>query len=175
MGVLPGLRRFAHLRVAGKAGQDRSFRLAWGCAGRDRRVILAAEPERRGATVTDPLDIDIVKLARGNDAFRREIATGEHSQIVAMTIPPGEEIGEEVHEENDQLLVFVDGEGEAVLAGKTSPVTPNDLVLVPAGTVHNFINTGQGPLRLVTVYAPPEHAPGTVHQTKAEADAAEEH
>ena len=121
----------------------------------------------------EPLDVDIVSLARGNDAFRREIATGEHSQVVAMTIPAGEEIGEEVHEENDQLLVFVDGEGEAVLDGKSSPVGPNDLVLVPAGTRHNFINTGGGPLRLVTVYAPPEHAPGTVHQTKAEADAAE--
>jgi len=123
--------------------------------------------------MTEPLDTDIVQLARGNDAFRREIATGEHSQVVAMTIPAGEEIGEEVHEENDQLLVFVDGEGEAVLDGKSSPVGPNDLVLVPAGTRHNFINTGGGPLRLVTVYAPPEHAPGTVHQTKAEADAAE--
>jgi mannose-6-phosphate isomerase-like protein (cupin superfamily) len=125
--------------------------------------------------VTDPLDVDIVQLARSNDAFRREIATGRHSQIVAMTIPPGGEIGEEVHEENDQLLVFVDGEGEAVLEGRSSPVGPNDLVLVPAGTRHNFVNTGDGPLRLVTVYAPPEHAPGTVHQTKAEADAAEDH
>jgi len=125
--------------------------------------------------VTDPLDIDIVQLARSNDAFRREVATGEHSQIVAMTIPPGGEIGEEVHEKNDQLLVFVDGQADAVLDGRTSEVTPDDLVLVPAGTRHNFINTGDGPLRLVTVYAPPEHAPGTVHQTKAEADAAEGH
>jgi mannose-6-phosphate isomerase-like protein (cupin superfamily) len=121
----------------------------------------------------EPLDVDIVKLARSNDAFRREIATGEHSQVVAMTIPVGEDIGDEVHEENDQLLVFVDGEGEAVLDGKKSPVTPNDLILVPAGTRHNFINKGDGPLRLVTVYAPPEHPPGTVHQTKAEAEAAE--
>jgi mannose-6-phosphate isomerase-like protein (cupin superfamily) len=121
----------------------------------------------------EPLDVDIVKLARSNDAFRREIATGEHSQVVAMTIPVGEEIGEEVHEENDQLLVFVDGEGEAVLDGKTSTVTPDDLVLVSAGTRHHFINKGDSPLRLVTVYAPPEHPPGTVHQTKAEADAAE--
>jgi mannose-6-phosphate isomerase-like protein (cupin superfamily) len=69
--------------------------------------------------------------------------------------------------------VFVDGEGEAVLDDRTSRVNANDLVLVPAGTRHNFINTGDEPLRLVTVYAPPEHAPGTVHQTKAEADAAE--
>jgi mannose-6-phosphate isomerase-like protein (cupin superfamily) len=125
--------------------------------------------------VTDPVDIDIVQLARGNEAFRREVATGRHSQVVVMTIPPGEEIGEEVHEENDQLLVFIDGQGDAVLDGRTSKVTPNDLVLVPAGTRHNFINTGSVPLRLVTVYAPPEHPPGTVHQTKAEADAAEDH
>jgi mannose-6-phosphate isomerase-like protein (cupin superfamily) len=123
----------------------------------------------------EPLDVDIVKLARSNDAFRREIATGEHSQVVVMTVPAGEEIGEEVHTENDQLLVFVDGEGEAVLESRRSSVGPNDLVLVPAGTRHNFINTGDGPLRLVTVYAPPEHPPGTVHQTKAEADAAEDH
>jgi mannose-6-phosphate isomerase-like protein (cupin superfamily) len=121
----------------------------------------------------ETLDVDIVKLARSNDAFRREIATGEHSQVVAMTIPVGEEIGEEVHEENDQLLVFVDGEGEAVLDGKTSTVTPNDLVLVPGGNHHTLLNKGDSPLRLVTVYAPPEHPPGTVHQTKAEADAAE--
>jgi mannose-6-phosphate isomerase-like protein (cupin superfamily) len=122
-----------------------------------------------------PVDIDIVRLARGNDAFRREVATGEHSQVVVMTIPPGEEIGEEVHEGNDQLLVFIDGQGDAVLDGRTAKVTPNDLVLVPAGTRHNFINTGAVPLRLVTVYAPPEHPPGTLHRTKAEAEAAEDH
>jgi mannose-6-phosphate isomerase-like protein (cupin superfamily) len=125
--------------------------------------------------VTDPVDIDIVQLARSNDAFRREVATGEHSQVVVMTIPPGGEIGEEVHEGTDQLLVFIDGRGDAVLDGRTTRVTPNDLVLVPAGTRHNFVNTGEVPLRLVTVYAPPEHPPGTVHQTKAEADAAEDH
>jgi mannose-6-phosphate isomerase-like protein (cupin superfamily) len=125
--------------------------------------------------VTDPLDVDIVQLARSNDAFRREIATGRHSQIVVMTIPPGGEIGEEVHEENDQLLVFVDGQADAVLDGRSSRVTPNDLVLAPAANRHNFVTNRQSPLRLVTVYAPPEHAPGTVHQTKAEADAAEDH
>jgi mannose-6-phosphate isomerase-like protein (cupin superfamily) len=119
--------------------------------------------------------LDIIELAKRNDAFRREVATGEHSQVVVMTIPPAEEIGEEVHEENDQLLVIVEGECEAVLDGRTSQVGPNQLVLVQAGTRHNFVNTGQAPLRLVTVYAPPEHAPGTVHQTKAEADAAEGH
>jgi mannose-6-phosphate isomerase-like protein (cupin superfamily) len=123
----------------------------------------------------DDSRMDLVALARENEAFRREIATGSHSQIVAMTIPPGEEIGEEVHEHVDQILLFIDGEGEAVLEGQRSDVRPNDLVLVKAGTRHNFINRGDRSLRLVTIYAPPEHPPGTVHATKAEAEAAESH
>jgi mannose-6-phosphate isomerase-like protein (cupin superfamily) len=118
--------------------------------------------------------LDIGALARENDDFRREVRTAEHSQIVLMTIPPGEEIGEEVHEGIDQTLVFEEGESEAVIEGTSFPVRAGQLVLVPAGTRHNFINRGSGPLRLWTVYAPPEHAPGTVHHTKAEADEAEE-
>jgi mannose-6-phosphate isomerase-like protein (cupin superfamily) len=118
--------------------------------------------------------IDIVQAARENDAFRREVVTADHSQLVVMTIPAGGEIGEEVHEHVDQILIFVDGEGEAVLEGRRSPIGPNDLVFVKAGTRHNFVNTGNRPLRLVTVYAPPEHPPGTAHATKEEADAAEE-
>jgi mannose-6-phosphate isomerase-like protein (cupin superfamily) len=117
--------------------------------------------------------VDILRAARSNDAFRREVLTGQHEQVVVMTIPPGGEIGEEVHPETDQLLVFVDGRGEADIAGETSAIAPNDLVFVHAGTRHNFRNTGDGPLRLITIYAPPEHPPGTVHETKAEADAAE--
>lgn len=118
--------------------------------------------------------VDIVGAARKNEAFRREVITGEHEQVVVMTIPAGGEIGEEVHPDTDQVLVFVDGEGEARLDAETSPVGPNDLVFVRAGTRHNFVNTGLQPLRLITTYAPPHHAPGTVHQTKAEADAAEQ-
>jgi mannose-6-phosphate isomerase-like protein (cupin superfamily) len=118
--------------------------------------------------------VDIIEAARSNDAFRREVMTGGHEQVVLMTIPPGGEIGEEVHPDTDQVLQFVDGEGEAWLAGETSPVRANDLVLVRAGTRHNFVNTGQHPLRLITTYAPPHHPPGTVHQTKADADAAEQ-
>jgi mannose-6-phosphate isomerase-like protein (cupin superfamily) len=117
--------------------------------------------------------VDIVREAWANDAFRREVVTGDHEQVVVMTIPPGGEIGDEVHQATDQLLVFVDGHGEAHVAGEASPVGPNDLVFVRAGTRHNFVNTGEVPLRLITVYAPPEHAPGTVHRTKQEADAAE--
>ena len=91
-----------------------------------------------------------------------------------MTLKPGEEIGEETHQ-GDQILFFVEGEGEAILEGESSPVRPGDYVFVPAGTLHNFVNTGSEPLRLLTTYAPPEHPDGTVHRTKAEADAAEEH
>jgi mannose-6-phosphate isomerase-like protein (cupin superfamily) len=119
--------------------------------------------------------VDIARAARDNDAFRREVMTGEHEQVVVMTIPPGGEIGEEVHPDTDQVLAFVEGEGEARLDGESSRVGPNDLVFVRAGTTHNFVNTGDRPLRLITIYAPPEHAPGTVHQTKEEADAAEHH
>ncbi|HET9755344.1 MAG TPA: cupin domain-containing protein [Candidatus Limnocylindrales bacterium] len=118
--------------------------------------------------------VDIFAAAWSNEAFRREVLTGEHEQVVVMTIPPGGEIGEEVHPETDQVLVFIDGRAEARLDGQASEVGPNDLVLVRAGTRHNFRNTSEGPLRLITIYAPPEHAPGTVHQTKEEADATED-
>ena len=115
-----------------------------------------------------------LELAGENDDFRRTLVTGEYAQVVAMTIQPGGEIGEETHD-GDQILFFVAGEGEAVLEGESEPVRANDMVFVPAGTLHNFVNTGSQPLRLVTTYAPPEHPDGTVHRTKAEADAAEEH
>ena len=120
-----------------------------------------------------PFDGDIVDLARSNSDFRREVVSGSHSQVVLMSIDAGGEIGEEVHDDVDQVLVFVDGQGEAVLGGKSLPVSEGRLVFVPAGTLHNFVNTGAGPLKLYTVYAPPEHPAGTVHGTKAEADAAE--
>jgi len=117
--------------------------------------------------------LDVMEAARTNQAFRREIETGEHEQVVVMTISPGEDIGDEVHPDTDQVLIFVAGKGEAVLDGKQREFDAGDLVFVRAGTRHNFINTGDEQLRLITIYAPPEHEPGTVHETKAEADAAE--
>jgi mannose-6-phosphate isomerase-like protein (cupin superfamily) len=117
---------------------------------------------------------DIVKRAKANSYFREVLATGPHSQIVVMSIPPGGEIGSEVHPDIDQVLVFVQGEGEAILDGAKSAVGVDRLVHVPAGTRHNFVNSGKTDLRLYTIYAPPEHAPGTIHKTKAEADAAHE-
>jgi mannose-6-phosphate isomerase-like protein (cupin superfamily) len=121
-----------------------------------------------------PFNEDIVKRAKANSYFREVLATGPHSQVVVMSIPPGGDIGEEVHDDVDQTLVFVEGEGEAILDGGKSAVGVDRLVHVPAGTRHNFVNTGKVDLRLYTIYAPPEHKPGTIHKTKAEADAAHE-
>ena len=115
---------------------------------------------------------DIIKQTTENTYFRQEILTNEHSQLVLMSIEPGDDIGEETHDV-DQVLVFVAGEGEAILNGERSGIAANSLVVVPAGTKHNFINTGATALKLFTVYAPPEEAPGTLHHTKAEALAAE--
>jgi mannose-6-phosphate isomerase-like protein (cupin superfamily) len=120
-------------------------------------------------------NIDVVVAAQENTDFRRVLTTGSFSQIVVMSIETGSEIGEEVHDDVDQTLVFVSGEGDAVLEGEREPVTPGHLVFVPAGTRHNFVNTGSEPLKLWTIYAPPEHPDGTVHATKDEADAAEHH
>ena len=116
---------------------------------------------------------DVSTLARRNDYFRKVLNTTEKTQLVLMTLKAGEEIGEEVHEENDQTLVIVEGEGETVLEGAAKPVKSGFVVVVPAGTRHNVVNTGSGPMRLFTVYAPADHAPDTVHRTKAEAEADE--
>jgi len=116
----------------------------------------------------------IATVAEESPDFRRVLWTGEHTQLVIMTIPPGGEIGEEVHEDTDQILTFVSGTGEAMVSGEKRKVAQGDLVVVPAGRKHNFVNTGENPLILYTVYGPPEHADGAVHATKEEADALEE-
>ena len=117
---------------------------------------------------------DIAQTAEKSADFRRLLWTGEHSQLVIMTIPPGGEIGVETHDENDQILSFVSGLGKAVVEGKTKKVKAGDVVVVPAGKEHNFLNDGPNPLVLYTVYGPPDHADGAVHHTKEEADQAEE-
>jgi mannose-6-phosphate isomerase-like protein (cupin superfamily) len=118
--------------------------------------------------------LTIATVAERNPDFRRVLWTGTYSQLVIMTIPPGGEIGEEVHPDTDQILTFVSGVGEALVGDETREVAQGDLVCVPAGAKHNFVNTGPNPLVLYTVYGPPEHADGAVHHTKEEADAAEE-
>lgn len=114
-------------------------------------------------------DGDIKKLAKTSRFFRQVIYTGPHSQLVVMSIPPGEEIGEEVHASTDQVLVIVDGDGEAFLDGRQQPAREHNVIFVTAGTLHNIKNTGKKELKLFTVYAPPEHKDGTVHKTREEA------
>ena len=116
----------------------------------------------------------IATEAETSPDFRRVLWTGEHSQLVIMTIPPGGEIGEETHPDTDQILTFVSGTGKATVSGAEKNVAAGDLVVVPAGLKHNFVNTGPNPLILYTVYGPPEHSEGAVHKTKEEADRLEE-
>lgn len=115
--------------------------------------------------------VDIADAARANSAFRRVLHTTGHVQLVVMTLQPGEDIGAEVHEHNDQVLTFVEGKVRADVAGETAEVGPGDVVIVPAGTEHNFTNIGETPVRLSTIYGPPDHAPGTVHLNKTDAEA----
>lgn len=113
---------------------------------------------------------DLFAVARTNDDFRRVLSTTRHTQLVVMTIPPGGEIGSEVHEGIDQTLIAIEGSGTSVLDGEERPFGAGYAVVVPQGARHNFVNTGAEPLRIVTVYGPPDHRPGTVHHTKVDAE-----
>lgn len=116
----------------------------------------------------------IATTAEESADFRRVLWTGEHTQLVIMTIPVDGEIGEETHPDTDQILTIVSGTGEARVSGQNRGIAQGDLVVVQAGLKHNIVNTGPNPLVLYTVYGPPEHADGAVHATKEEADAMEE-
>lgn len=116
---------------------------------------------------------DIKKLTKENSNFRKVLYTGKHSQIVAMSISVGGDIGEETHPNTDQILFIVDGEGEAIVQGITRRIEEHDVIFVPAGTLHNFRNTCDEDLKLFTVYSPPAHPDGTIHPTKADAQKSE--
>jgi len=124
-------------------------------------------------TETQNLSLPVVTLARENEEFRKVLWTGDKTQLVLMAIPEDGEIGGEVHEGHDQLLYFVAGSGVAKIGEVETKITDGDVSIVPSGTFHNFRNTGSGMLKLFTTYSPPEHAPGTEHATKTEADADE--
>lgn len=113
---------------------------------------------------------DIERLTTGNDDFRRVLYTGHNLQLVLMSLPPGCDIGAEVHDDRDQFFRFEEGEGEVVIDGQTYGVSDGSGVVVPAGARHNVRNTGNGPLKLYTLYGPPEHKDGIVHRTRGEAD-----
>ena len=116
---------------------------------------------------------DIEELTEDNDDFRRVLYTGRHLQLVLMALQPGEDIGEEVHDDGDQFFRIEEGEGTVTIDGVEHAVEDDDAIVVPAGARHNVVNTGSGPLKFYTVYGPPEHRDGTVYASKA--DAREEH
>ena len=122
---------------------------------------------------------DIERATLDNDTFRTVLFTGEHTQLTVMSIPAGGEIGGEVHSDHDQFLRVESGTARVELGGEEgAPAETHDVgadwaVIVPAGEWHNVVNTGSDALKLYSLYSPPEHPDGTVHRTKADADAAE--
>lgn len=105
-----------------------------------------------------------------NGDFRRVLFTGPHIQLVLMTLQPGEEIGLETHDHGDQFIRVESGQGVALLDGAEHPLEDGSAVVIPAGTQHNIVNRSDSePLKLYTLYTPPEHPDGTIHKTKAEA------
>ena len=113
---------------------------------------------------------NIKQKAKENTYFRSVLETSTHTQVVIMSIPPQGEIGEEIHNDNDQVLYLVEGEGKVILESEEKPFETGDLVLVSAGTKHNFVNTGSSDLKIITTYSPPHHPKDTIHKTKEEAE-----
>lgn len=118
---------------------------------------------------------DIEKSTNENSDFRRVLYTGKNLQLVLMSLQPGEDIGEEVHDDRDQFFRVETGNGEVSIDGRRTKIEDDTVVIVPAGARHNVRNTGEKPLKLYTIYGPPEHVDRTVHATKADAEASEEH
>jgi mannose-6-phosphate isomerase-like protein (cupin superfamily) len=118
---------------------------------------------------------NIEDRTENNRDFRRVLYTGPHIQLVLMSLQPGEDIGEEVHSDTDQFFRVEEGKGTVWIDGKKTDIESEFAVVVPAGARHNIRNTGEKPLKLYTLYAPPHHADGTIQATKAEAVASKEH
>ena len=116
---------------------------------------------------------DMIDLATKNTFFQKEVYRDSKVQIVLMSIPAGEDIGMETHPA-DQTTFFVAGEGQAIVDGHSTKVSPNHLIVIPKGAEHNIVNKGTGDLKLFSIYAPPAEPAGVSHKTKAEAEEAEE-
>ena len=115
--------------------------------------------------------IDIEKATEENEFFRTVLYTAQHMQLVMMTLKVGEDIGQEIHPDVDQFIRVEEGEADAILDGEVHKLSDGSVVVIPAGTEHNVINTSSSEaLRLYTVYTPPNHPDGTIHKTKAEAE-----
>jgi mannose-6-phosphate isomerase-like protein (cupin superfamily) len=118
---------------------------------------------------------DIEDRTEENSDFRHVLYTGKQMQLVLMALRPGEEIGEEVHPDHDQFFRVEQGSGEVWIDGVCSKIKSDFGIVVPSGARHNIKNTGDKPLKLYTLYAPPEHVEGTVHVTRADALSSQEH
>lgn len=119
---------------------------------------------------------DIEEATLQNENFRKVLFTGPKSQLVVMTVKPGEEIGMEVHDGHDQFIRIEEGEGKVIMDGEELEVKDDFAIVIPAGTKHNVVNTSDSKdMKLYTIYSPAEHPKGTVHKTKAEAEEAHDH
>lgn len=154
-------------RIAGPPDTERTV----GGSGRGKPALPGAHSKPAMNGYVGPID----RAAIENDNFRQVLFTGPHMQLVVMSLGPGEDIGKERHPSLDQFFRVEQGEGEVVFHGTEHyRLEDGDAILVPAGTWHNVINTSSSlPLKLYTLYAPPNHARGTVHRTKADAEAGE--
>jgi mannose-6-phosphate isomerase-like protein (cupin superfamily) len=144
--------------------------------GHARAVSARAHPVRQQEGIVKKGFIENIEdRAAANRDFRRVIYTARHMQLVLMSLGAGEEIGEEVHAESDQFFRIETGAGEVWMNGIVTAIKDGCAILIPAGVRHNIRNTGRAPLQVYTLYAPPHHVDGTVHATRADATAAEEH
>jgi len=132
--------------------------------------IIAAQASNLKGFVTN-----IEKDTVGNKNFRKVLYTGKNSQLVLMSLMPGEEIGEEVHEDTDQFFRVDSGSGKVVINGDETNIENGSAIVIPQGAKHNVINTGKEDLKLYSIYSPPHHEDGTIHKTKEEAEASKEH
>ncbi len=120
---------------------------------------------RKRTVPTHYFHANATQLAKENSNYRQVLYTTKHSQLTLMAIPPEQEIPKEIHNV-DQLLVIVEGAGQALIENTKADLTPESVLIIPADTEHTISNTGTTPLKLYTMYAPPEHPPGTIHKTK---------
>lgn len=138
--------------------------------------MTGCNQDKNNTQAKKPYLSNVAKEAINNDNFRKVIYTGEKSQLVLMSLKPGEDIGEETHKNVEQTIFLYSGSGKVVLNGVESPFKAGDILIITAGTKHNIINTGKTALKIFTVYIPPNHIDGIVHKTKkdAEQDSADE-